>query len=244
MKTTIIIALFAGAAAGAGSSAVSSVFISNAPTATTLAAVDPLDDTDALFGLVAHLSEENESLLDRMQVLESQLAMASVQRMPALVAPTESTDDLVQLSASLKPPTQRESSVVRLVLEEIKAEEDAKRTEERRVREDNRLDEQITRLTESLGLDPGQAKSMRSILANQTIRRTEMFAAMRDGAGGIDRTTMRETFSELNNETNNQVQLVLSPTQYDNYTENNGNRGFGRDWGGDRGGNRGDRSNR
>ena len=134
---------------------------------------------------------------------------------------------------------------MKLVLEEIDAEKQAKRTEERRVREDQRLDEQIARLTEKLGLDAGQAKSMRDILANQNIRRTEMFAGMRDGAGGLDRVNMRETFKQLTETTNTQVQSVLSPSQYETYSESNGNRGFGRGLGyvGDRGG-RGDRGDR
>ena len=82
MKTTIIIALFAGAAAGAGSSALSGVFMSDDSAGDILSAVDPLDDTDALFALVTHLRDENQALSERMQTLESRIAMAAPPRVP------------------------------------------------------------------------------------------------------------------------------------------------------------------
>jgi len=240
MKATIIIALFAGAAAGAGSAALSGVYMSDNAAGDNLSAVDPADDTDALFGLVTALSEQNQELTDRFQVLESRLAMATAQRVPAEAAPIESTDDPTAVAAALdKPPTQREISRTMLALEKIEADEQAQREEERRVRDDQRLDDQVAKLTEKLGLDVGQAKSMRDILANQNIKRTEMFAGMRDAAGGMDRTNMRDTFQQLTAATNAEVQAVLSPSQYETYSEDNSNRGF-RGFGGDRGG-RGDR---
>lgn len=240
MKATIIIALFAGAAAGTGSAALSGVFMSDDNAGDNISAVDPTDDTDALFVWVSALREQNQDLTDRIQVLESRIAMATTQRVPAAAAPIESSDDLTALAAAPdRPPTQREISRTMLALEKIEADKRTQRDEERRVRDDERLDDQIAKLTEKLGLDAGQAKSMRDILANQNIRRTEMFAGMRNGGGGMDRTNMRDTFRELTESINTQVQNVLSPSQYETYTEDNSNRGFRGFGGGDRGGDRG-----
>lgn len=243
MKTPLVMALVAGAGAGAGSAGLIVALIPGEADV-TLPAVDPAGDVDVAEELAA-LRWENSLLRERLDDLARRVSMPAPARVPANAPSSAEVEEIRDLLASLQSadqvPPQALQSAVEAVLdlrqERERAERDARRQEER----DRRVDEQVARIGEKIGLDPSQQKALRDVLVNQTLQREEFFRSFRDGGNPVGRDSIRESFRAMTEDANAEIQGFMTPQQYEQYQElgEQGQRGsfF-------RGGDRGDRGGR
>ena len=184
---------------------------------------------NALSQRIAELEEARVWATDRRQVVEANRANAMTQE-----------EQMKQAMASLTnpdgtmPPEVAEG--VRRAFEDFRAEEreeSAKRWEEARLAE---LAERIDRYTTDLGLDDYQSKELGALLTHEHERRGELMTDARENGTF---TNLREEIRELQRETRDGLELVLTPDQMEKYNETSrGGRGRGRDRGGDDGGGR------
>ncbi len=77
------------------------------------------------------------------------------------------------------------------------------------------VDEQVVALTDALALTDEQAVSVRAVLETATERRQEMFA----GGPPDDREAMRAAMMQLREDTDTQLEEILSEDQMEKYTE-------------------------
>ncbi len=246
MQNTILVSVLVGALAGIGGAFVAQGLVSSdAPRSVDHSSglvPEGSEDTDALINQVASLQQKNEDLTMRLSSLEHRLNGSLREEIPTESSEkiAELQNQVVQLAKALDNPTSPESvslrNAVSFALEDIRAAEEAERDAEREAREIRRMDERMEKYAKDLGLDQIQVKEMRLVLDGESIKREEMFNTMRDGT--MDRGEMRTVMNDLREETRTALQGILTPAQYESYTESD--RGFGRGMRGfDSGGNRG-----
>ncbi|MDP7245268.1 MAG: hypothetical protein QF389_01645 [Planctomycetota bacterium] len=142
------------------------------------------------------------------------------------------------LSGMPPPP-----SAMRAEFNALMEERELNRTQERETRDqerrESRLDRQMQDWQEKLGLNDAQAVQMRDILADSSLKRSELFSEMRDG-GNFDREYMREQMQVMRDTTNDALSNVLFPDQFTTYQEESSSSrwwgGGGQGGGGGRGG--------
>ncbi|MEM8709871.1 MAG: hypothetical protein AAGG01_02880 [Planctomycetota bacterium] len=203
-------------------------------------------DEDVLAQL-ERMEQSYNVLLDRIETLEAGSELVPVGAPPtrvSAVAPESELKEAVKAeilaelsegpAAVATPSLQR---AVETVLERREEQQKLEREQKRAAEQEKRLEDRLAKLQTDLGLDQNQVDSMRTIYQDQDVKRDELrdeMRAMRDAGGS--REEARAMWIDLRDATNEAIQGVLSPTQYEQYQESNNNdRGFGR--GGDRGGN-------
>jgi hypothetical protein len=223
-------ALLAGAIAGAAASGVTALVLSSGPGPNQPRAAGPDDGAD-LAAEVADLRAQNAELTRRLEGLEAQAAMATpVTRQPVAADEAIDVDELRDLLASFQTPDvappPRFQSLVDQAIEAREERERAEREEQRRLEREQRMDEQVARIAERLGLDPNQQAGMREILVERDQMREDMFTALRNNGGPPgDRGAMREVFQEMTQKTNAKLQALLTPQQYEQYQDQFADRG-------------------
>ena len=134
---------------------------------------------------------------------------------------------------------------------------DARKSEERDLaraeRDEKRMEDQLSEMSEKLGLNNDQLSSMRTTLTETRAASSELMSDIRENGWGADsRDLMRDGMTEIRETSAAALQGFLSPSQYETYqsdfaNDNNGwgrggrggNTGGGNTGGGNRGGNRG-----
>ncbi|MDP6521064.1 MAG: hypothetical protein QF411_14300 [Planctomycetota bacterium] len=119
------------------------------------------------------------------------------------------------------------------ILADIEDREQRERDQRRDDAEADRLEERLVELTERLGLYGNQVNSMRTILSDERLARSEAIAKAREiGDWGSMRTSMRE----VRDTSNAALAEVLSVDQMAKYTDYQNSQGFGGMFGGRSGG--------
>ncbi len=246
MNSTLLPSALVGLLAGGGAAAAVTVALAPDPAPVVSEALD--QDNDLLSRLDG-LAAQNRDLTDRLARLESDSKLAA----PAAVrSAPNSAEDLAALQAELQAaldniqspvglPPQKFEEMVAAATENIDARKREERAAERSAREAEQLETRLAELATELGLDQGQVGRMRDTLTDLNTKRTAFFEEARNGdfAGGRDE--IRKGMQALTEESNIALQTFLTPSQYEQYTESqgdNGGRGGGRGGGG-RGGGRG-----
>lgn len=226
MKQVVLIALLAGAAAGAGGAMVTTVLTMPVDTASKGSAALVDDGVKSLSKEIAELRRENGVLMDRLRALEERPVDGSSMRVAA--APTASVSELEKRVADLQaalevapgqvaPPAVR--ATVRAELQSIEEEKQRQVEQDREARRIERVDQRMTELTTSLGLDTGQARQMREVLIDESARRDQMFNAMREGG---DWANGREEMQALRKDVEGRLTQFLTPEQVQKYQESDG----------------------
>ena len=244
MKNTLIAGLIAGVIGGVAATAVSrmvSPVAEEAAAGPSDIALQPEAGGDA--ELVAELDSlrlANEKLSMRLAALETRSPAATREAIPTDggVDVAALQEQVVALAAALENPQSAQSaglrSMVASALGDVQAAESEQRQIEREQRDLDRIVESMDEYTEKLGLNTVQRKSMQAVLIDSSAKRNTLFTSMRDGS--TDRGSIREAFTTMRDETNASLQTILSPQQFDDYSEMNGDRGrFGGGGGGGRG---------
>lgn len=243
MQSTLLPAALIGLVTGGAAAA--AVVLSLAPTPPPASQVQAGNQVDVLARL-DNISSQNESLEQRLLHLENEAKMvaptatreladapSTLNWEDQLAALQAKLDQLSSPSASL-PPGQFED-LVAAANKNIDARKRAERDEERKIREDQAMEDRLSKLTSTLGLDGGQVSRMRETLNAQNTKRSELFAEMREGGFTGGRTAMRESMTAITTETNTALQGFLTPSQFTDYGEQDNGGSFGRR-GGDTGG--------
>ena len=245
MSNTIIATVLIAGAVGAGS-AVAVNALSPAPETTTTQAIAPGSGSSDLVEQVAALQKQNEELTNRILELEMTASTPRAETREAVaVGPDPELEklkaDLASIMASIqKGPdnvTPAFTASVSAALEDIREKEDAEREAKRAERRAERIDDRIASISEKLGLTPAQGNDLREHYNVFEEKRNALMAEARESG---DWGNMRETFRGLRDESNTALQTILTPSQYDQYQEENmggGRRGgFGGGGGGNDGG--------
>lgn len=245
MKNAIVVCGIIGALAGGGTATLAVAFMASPATdSSSSPTVLEYDGDEELERQISGLAEEIRGLSQRILSLETQPVAAY----DAAPARTNIPDDVVaaldpaqleELQAAMRNPEGELSSAllegVTQALANIRDQEDQERDAQRQERAAERLEERLKDLTEKLGLAPYQTDEMRRILSESEQKRD---AAMKVAREGGDFMAIRESMGTLREEANLQIAQVLSPAQYDQYTEMGSGRGDFRGFrgGGDSGG--------
>lgn len=249
MSNTIITTVLIAGAVGAGS-AIAVNALSPAPKTATTRAIQPgVTASSELVEQVAALRKQNEELTTRILELEMTASTPRAQSREALaVGPhpelEELKDELSALMASMQDGsdnvTPAFTASVTAALEDIREKEEAERDARRAERRAERLDERLADISEKLGLTPTQTDDLREHYNVFEEKRNALMDEARDSG---DWGNMREVFRGLRDESNTALQAILTPSQYDQYQEENmggGRRGgFGGGPGGGPGGDEG-----
>jgi len=229
----IVVAALAGVA-GAGLTAATGALKRPAERTAT-----PTEMSGELEAAIDALRASTERLEERVDSLE---IMRPAEHERLAVAPVSAVDEdlarnLEDLAAALRSPegavpTEFTTAVSR-ALEDIRAAEDAERDEAREERRLERIDERITELTTELGLGTSQAEDLRFHLVDTDQKRDALRDEIRESG---DWRSMRESFGELRDESNEKLQTILTPDQYTKYQELDDGPGFRRGGGGFGGG--------
>lgn len=238
MKNTILITVLVGAVAGAGSSFLTRG-LTKAPAQSSSAeqsqGLTPGGSAgdDEMTEKLAALQRENSELAMRLAALEKRGTSSSREAVEGVNSDDfeQLQQDIADLATALKDPQSVQSvglrSSVRMAMEQIQEEEDLVRQQEREERDIARIDERLDDLQGKLGLDQVQKKSMREVFLTETNKRNELFTAMRNGAGGMDRNTIRTSMTELRDEVNTSLETILSPMQLEDYKAIEAESGWG-----------------
>jgi hypothetical protein len=234
MKQQMILTLVAGLVGGALGAALLGTVLSapsSEPTGTVgLALVEErLDD----------LARQNEQLREQIGRIEDRPLMTAPVRTDvepeALPSPEE--DRIVEMLEDLQRSNGKTESLpenfklqVSSALEQIRAEEEAKREKQREEARLERRERQLQQLAEKLGMDAYQTNEMRVTLAKQEEAMQKARETIRDSG---DWTSMRDTMRTVREETIRSVSLFLTPTQVAQFEESANDFGFR---GGDRAG--------
>jgi DNA repair exonuclease SbcCD ATPase subunit len=237
MKHVVLIAVLAGAAAGAGGAMVTTVLTmpvqpQEKGASTALAS----DGTSEIREQLASLREENRQLWDRVKYLEENGGTAAPTRLPAHAGPSPDLASLERKIEELESALGGDVGTIdpasyatfNAFMEQREAEEQREREQQREERALERIDQRVTQLTETLGLDATQARQMRDVLRDESSRRDAMMQAIRESGEWSD---AREQMRSLRDEINETVSSFLTPAQYEKYQESGGN-DFGRGRGG------------
>ncbi|MFT4648577.1 MAG: hypothetical protein ACI9X4_001802 [Glaciecola sp.] len=138
--------------------------------------------------------------------------------------PLDASSQAIRIGNSTIQPEQFEAWV-RRASASIEAQKQADRDQERLIREGERTEERIAKLTTDLGLDQHQQSEFRRHLTDSSTARRDIFATMRDGGG--DRTSMRESMTTLRETSDTDLRTFLSEEQFTTYKDSGGDRGGG-----------------
>lgn len=188
---------------------------------------------DAMQGDMAQLGNEISQQKSAIQSLDARLA-----NIQALQGNSPSGDPLAGLDPAEIPSGSSFDAAVNAAIEKREADEAAERDARRAERREEQMERRMENYVTELGLDAAQADQMKTILLETDTARSDLFTEMRD-SGNMDRETIRDMMSELNETQNEKLSEVLNPTQMEQYTEMSSNRGFGGGFGGRGGGNTG-----
>lgn len=118
-------------------------------------------------------------------------------------------------------------SAVAAAIENIEAREREERDAEREARELERIEERLADMRTKLGLDQYQETEMRTLMIDGMHAMNETRELMRSGE--LDRGEIRQTFDDLRTDGETKLQAILTPSQYQQYQDENmgGFGGFG-----------------
>jgi len=243
MRTTVLSALVVIAASAGVAALTTSLIVDNrapaasAPASTASTPARSAEESAALAEELRGLREENVALHQRLDDLEALIAQ-EMSRVPIEAVDATRKDgatpkEASQVAAILGdggsgelPPAFVAS--VGQALKEIRDEEDRQREIKRAEERQARVEERVGELQEELGLSSYQTGELRVALTGLEEKREALRQQIDDGGG--DRREMFEGFRTLYEETNAQLQTILSPEQFDQYQQSDRNRfgGFGR----------------
>lgn len=229
MKHSILAVVLTGAVAGGATA----VFTSSLLDTQSYAGPEELelfDPAGEMSQKLATLERQNGELLERLNDLEQRQLMSEANRQPVVAPSSADSEELATLKAEygkllaamndpqgVLPETLREG--VSQALEDIRAQEEQERQEQRDAAAAQRLEDRIGKLASELGLDNTQVGAMRDILVKENDTRTEMFNKVRDGG---DFGNMRDEMRKLRDDTNDALSRVLTPIQMEQYKESGG----------------------
>lgn len=225
MKMQLLLSLAAAVVGGVAGAIVvgsgESEPISTGPSLVEIAALENrLDD----------LARQNDRLQDQIDRLE---VMPSVAEPVRAVVDAESppTEEQQKIAAMLRELQQAKGGAslpenftmqVGAALEQIRAQEDKEREEQRQKARDERFERQLTELAQKLGMDAYQTNEMRTALNAQTTKFEDARELIRDTG---DWTMMRESMQTIRDETNAALAQFLTPSQLTQFQESEGGRG-------------------
>lgn len=220
MKNPIISTILVGLVAGVAGAMLSTLIAEPATSEGDPIVLD--DNAGDLERRFDSLQRENEALSRRLLDLEQAPPRLATERS---VAPLEMTDEERAADEQLRavvaaltnpdaPMPQEWRDSVNLALKDIRAEEDADRDEQRRIRAEDRMEERMVELSQKLGLDTYQSGQMRQILTEESLARDEMRTAIRESG---DWASARDQWTGLREKTNESLSLVLTPQQVEAY---------------------------
>ena len=238
MSNTLSIVIAASVFAGGVGAVATTALISPGTNA------DPADGTVAtadaeLLAAVDVLREANRTLVDRIEALELGAELAPVgfgaSRTAASVDRSEIEGIVKDVLGSLDTgdgvvaATPAMQAAVESVLDMREDRERQEREAKRAEAQAKRMEDRIAKLQTDLGLDQNQTNSMRTILQDEDVRRDDMRTQMREArdSGNMDMGNMRQIWTDMRDVTNQAVQGVLNPTQYDQYQESQSNNRWG-----------------
>ncbi|MED6335645.1 MAG: hypothetical protein VYE81_09610 [Planctomycetota bacterium] len=220
MQNPIISTILVGFVAGAAGAMLSTLIVEPATSEGDPIVLD--DNAGDLERRFDSLQRENEALSRRLLDLEQAPPRLAAERS---AAPLEMTDEERAADEQLRavvaaltnpdapmPKEWRDS--VNLALKDIRAEEDADRDEQRRIRAEDRMEERMVELSQKLGLDTYQSGQMRQILTEESLARDEMRTAIRESG---DWASARDQWTGLREKTNESLSRVLTPQQVEAY---------------------------
>lgn len=249
MSNPLPLVLLASLVAG-GAGAAATTILTSKPDASAQTTGVTADSSELLAKLDSMESNYND-LLDRISTLEDDAQLAPIGA-PERISATASEAEIEEVvrevlagpaaaSALTTPELDRRLEAVIEMREERRSQE---RKAERAAAAEKRMEDRLAKLQSDLGLDQNQVNGMRTIYQDQEIARGELrdkVQEMRDNGTG-SREEMRDMFRGLTDTTNEAIQGVLTPSQYETYQESNNNDRGGRggnNGGGGRGGNNG-----
>ncbi len=232
--------ILAGGASAVGATVLLSPAPSSEPAQAATGGVEILAAIEDMGSKITELTER----VDRIESAEDLAPVAAPGRLAATLDRSEIEDVVRNMLGSVEgaPSVANPSleSAVANVIEQREEREEQERQQRRADAETKRLEDRLAKLQTDLGLDQTQLDSMRGIYQTQSDKVDEMRETMREARdSGLDMGSMREMWTGLRDETNQAIEGVLSPTQYEQYKESNSNNG----WGG-RGGRGGDTGGR
>ena len=253
MSNTLPILIAASIFAGGAGAVATTVLInpgSNAHSSDTTVATGETEFLTA----VDVLREENRMLVDRVDALELTAQLAPVGGAPrtaAAIDRSEIEDIVKDVLGSLDTgdgtvvaATPAMQAAVESVLDMREDRERQEREAKRAEAQVKRLEDRIAKLQTDLGLDQNQTNSMRTVLQDEETLRNEARTKMREArdSGNMDMGNLRQVWTDMTDTTNQAVQGILSPSQYEQYQESQpsnrwGGGGRGNTGGGGRRGN-------
>ncbi len=242
MSQVLPIVLVSSLLAG-GVGAVASTMLTSKP---NIAAADTqVSQADGdLLAELRTLSEQNRAIQERLAALEvgSGLApIAGATRTDAMaVTPSNLKEAVRDVMASINPdggPAAGSTQLAAAVESVIEQREERERLQKEQERADaavKRLEDRLAKLQTDLGLDQSQVNSMREIFQATEARRDGMreeMRTMRENGGSWE--DMRTAMQTARDESNAQIQAVLTPGQFTQYeASNQDDRGRGGNTGG------------
>ncbi len=253
MSNPLPLVLLASLVAGGAGAAATTILNSKPETSTVQAGLN--QGNAEILAKLDSMEQSYHSVLDRLEDLEAGAQLVPVgsptERISAVAPEVELKEAVLSVLSDMEDPTVAAATpqlerAVEAVIEMRDERRKLEREQKRAAEEEKRLEDRLAKMQTELGLDQNQVSSMRKIYQDQDAKRDELrteMMAMRESGGG-SREEMRAMWGDLRDATNQEIQGVLSPTQYESYTESYGNdRGRGRgntdnNGGGGRGGNR------
>jgi len=178
---------------------------------------------------VDSLRKENHALKDQMLIITDRITSfggrgptAILERQPIAEVVSKSEFDLLAKEVENMKGSVATASFQDDVVEVIKEREDTQRQkrEERRIEQAKmRMDSQMKRYTEDLGLSNYQAVEMGRILLEQEERLHTYFRGFRESGGPPDHEDIRNMIGEVREETQEQLFPILSADQLSRYEE-------------------------
>lgn len=229
--------------AGGASAVGATVLLAPAPQSEAVQAAAGPELLAAIDDLKATVSSL-DGRLGKLESTETLAPVAASGRMAATLDRSEIESVVQEMLGSVDGPaavaTPSLESAVANVIEMREEREQQEREQRRADAEAKRLEDRLAKLQTELGLDQTQLDSMRGIFQGQSAKVDEMRQTMREARdSGLDMGSMREMWTGLRDETNQAIQGVLSPSQYEQYEASSSNQR----WGG-RGGDTGGRGGR
>lgn len=250
---TIFAAGLAGLVAGAASAGAVLMFgapTTDAPSGPASLTADGAPVSGELGDVVARLDREQVELRDSFQMHQTtveqrfdEVLSAINRRAVADVAEESRAEDETSTAAALGLDPASLPAVdapdfelaVAAAIENIEAREREERDAEREARELERIEERLADMRTKLGLDQFQETEMRTLMIDSMHKMDETRDLMRSGE--MDRGEIREAFDDIRTDADATLQGILTPSQYQQYQdENMGGFGGGRQRGGGFGG--------
>ncbi|MEM1449871.1 MAG: hypothetical protein AAF957_01590 [Planctomycetota bacterium] len=243
MSNPIPLVIAASLGAGAAGAVATTILVAPpqpAETADTTARAD-----SELLAAIDGLRAENRALVERIDALElsSELAPVAVGGRTAATTERSDIEDVVkEVLGSLDgtgtaAPTPAMQTAIESVLDMREERERLERDQKRAEAQERRMEDRLAKLQTELGLDQNQVNSMRTIFQDEDIRRDELRTKMREArdSGNMDFGDVRQMWTDSRDATNQSIQGVLTPSQYEQYQETQQNDRWGRRGGGDAG---------